>query len=106
MANPKQNAFEAGLKKLMVAARPEMMRRLHDVEKAVVTYSKGEFVEEARELGHSQAHKLAGVLGTYGLTMGSRIAHQLEVALEAEAEPDLDLMTAWIEELRQIISGK
>src|SRR5271170_7931280 len=84
MANTKQDAFEAGLKKLMVAARPEMIRRLQDVKKAVDTFTTGTFEEEARKQGHDQAHKLAGVLGTYGLTMGSRIAHELEVALELD----------------------
>jgi len=106
MVNAKQDALNAGLKNLMEAARPEMLRRLQVVEKAVATYREGTFDEDARKQGYAQAHKLAGVLGTYGMAKASRISHELELALEPGIKPNIKMMLRWIEEVQSAIQGK
>ena len=53
---------------------------------------------EARQRCHDEAHKLAGVLGVFGMPQGSELASQIEVLLDG-AEP---LDTQRLENLTQL----
>ncbi len=41
--------------------------------------------QAARRSGADAAHKLAGILGTFGLPAGTELARQIDIALEADA---------------------
>ena len=106
MSQAKKNALEEGLKKLMQAARPEMLRRLSVVEEAAKTLRSGDLRKDIRKPAHAEAHKLAGVLGTYGLLDASRAAHGLEVMLEKPQSKDVERMFVLIGEVRSAVEGK
>lgn len=84
----------------MVAARPEMMRRLKVVEDAAMALQAGPLTEEMRKAAHTEAHKLAGALGTYGFMDASRAAHELEVLLVEPKQEDAKPMKRQIVELK------
>lgn len=63
----------------------------------------------ARKSGGDAAHKLAGILGTFGLPEGTELARRTEVMLESPAaiRPyDLDALQHTIEQLHQMIEAK
>ena len=65
--------------------------------------------EGARRTGADAAHKLAGILGTFGLPAGTEFARQTEVALEARSPltaAHLASMRDAIEQLEAMISQK
>lgn len=58
--------------------RDRHLRRVDVLERAVLALMDGELDEELRELAESEAHSLAGTVGTFGLRGGSRLARALE----------------------------
>lgn len=63
----------------------------------------------ARRAGADAAHKLAGILGTFGLPAGTDLARRIEVMLES-ATPirpfDLEVLQQSIDQLHQMIEVK
>jgi len=59
-------------------------RRLAVQDQAIVQLLAGSLDPPGRELAASEAHKLAGSLGSFGLAEGSRLAGELESAWTAE----------------------
>jgi HPt (histidine-containing phosphotransfer) domain-containing protein len=65
--------------------------------------------KNARRAGADAAHKLAGILGTFGLPDGTNLARQVEVMLESTApiSPfDLEALQRTIDQLHQMIEAK
>ena len=63
----------------------------------------------ARKSGGDAAHKLAGILGTFGLPEGTELARRIEVMLESPAPIrafELDVLQHAIEQLHQMIEDK
>jgi HPt (histidine-containing phosphotransfer) domain-containing protein len=63
----------------------------------------------ARKSGADAAHKLAGILGTFGLPEGTNLARRAEVMLESGApiQPfDLESLQRTIDQLHQMIEAK
>jgi HPt (histidine-containing phosphotransfer) domain-containing protein len=63
----------------------------------------------ARRAGADAAHKLAGILGTFGLPDGTNLARRVELMLESTApiRPfDLDGLQQAIDQLHQMIEAK
>jgi HPt (histidine-containing phosphotransfer) domain-containing protein len=65
--------------------------------------------KNARRAGADAAHKLAGILGTFGLPDGTNLARQVEVMLES-ATPissfDLEALQRAIDQLHLMIEAK
>ena len=64
---------------------------------------------QARKSGGDAAHKLAGILGTFGLPEGTELARRTEVMLESgrPIQPyDVDALQQAIEQLHQMIEAK
>lgn len=64
---------------------------------------------QAKKTGADAAHKLAGILGTFGLPEGTELARRTEVMLESSAairSYDLDRLQQDIELLHQMIEAK
>lgn len=65
--------------------------------------------QQARDTGVDAAHKLAGILGTFGLPRGTDLARQAELLLHSEApllrEHVIELKT-YIDELEGMIQRK
>jgi len=63
----------------------------------------------ARRAGADAAHKLAGILGTFGLPTGTEIARRIEVLLDSSASLrkfELDTLQHSIGQLQQMIEEK
>ena len=63
--------------------RPLMLQRLTILDRAAEAAAVGSLEESLCEEALSEAHKLAGSLGTFGFAKGTEIARELEVGLEA-----------------------
>jgi HPt (histidine-containing phosphotransfer) domain-containing protein len=65
--------------------------------------------KNARRAGADAAHKLAGILGTFGLPDGTNLARQVEVMLESAAPIslfDLEALQRAIDQLDRMIEDK
>ena len=63
--------------------RATVMGRLDVLERATATLLEGNLDDELRREAESEAHKLGGLVGTYGYSEGTRLAKMLERMLEA-----------------------
>lgn len=93
---------------------PEIAARVAVLESAVAALAEGDLKEEQREVAHAAAHKLAGVLGTFGLARGTSLARDLEIVFtEQDAAGDKAMppatmppLTAAVAELRAAVEGR
>ena len=69
------------LSRLWVKFLPEIENRLAILEDAADALAGGDLTDELREQAHQAAHKLAGVLGTFGLKRGTELARMAEELL-------------------------
>jgi HPt (histidine-containing phosphotransfer) domain-containing protein len=74
-------AVEAGLNQIWQRTRPLLLARVATVERAILATA----TEAEIDSGRTESHRLAGVLGTFGLDRGTELARELERSL---AEPD------------------
>jgi CheY-like chemotaxis protein/HPt (histidine-containing phosphotransfer) domain-containing protein len=70
--------------------REAQLRRVATLERAIVALLAGALEDDARQLAIGEAHKLAGSLGSFGLTEGSRLAAEIETAWSVEAAQPAD----------------
>jgi len=83
--------------------------RLDVLRTALRTLRTNPAEKNARRGGADAAHKLAGILGTFGLPEGTNLARRIEVMLEAPApiRPfDLDTLQRTIDQLQLMIEAK
>jgi diguanylate cyclase (GGDEF)-like protein len=64
--------------------RDTIRARVDAIERAVVDLMQDELTQDTREDARREAHKLAGSLGTFGYSDGTRLARELERFLEGE----------------------
>ena len=96
------------LAQLWVKFLPEMEERVAILEAASSALGQGELSTRQREEANSAAHKLAGVLGTFGLTKGTILAREAEIIYSGEPETDHDAaadLARIAEELRTIVAS-
>ncbi len=67
---------------------PQMLERVAILESASAALANGNLNVEQRGAANSAAHKLAGVLGTFGLTKGTVLAREAEILYSGEQETD------------------
>jgi HPt (histidine-containing phosphotransfer) domain-containing protein len=87
----------------------ETLERVTVLESAATAITAGRFSPEQREAAQAAAHKLAGVLGTFGLARGTEIARELELALAHESSFDAEIavkFSAAAAELRQLVESR
>ncbi|MBT9331366.1 Hpt domain-containing protein [Paracidobacterium acidisoli] len=60
---------------------------------------------EARRSGHGAAHKLAGVLGVFGLPRGSELASEIEARLAGEAALSVAELSALAERIEALAAA-
>jgi len=88
---------------------PEMESRVETLISAAEAAQSGPLSSEQREEAHSAAHKLAGVLGTFGLSRGTALARELERLFleQTEWRPiAAERLLADAAELRVIVGGR
>jgi HPt (histidine-containing phosphotransfer) domain-containing protein len=73
--SPLANALDA----LWTRFLPEIEGRVATLEAAAQASRDNDLSAEKQDEAHDAAHKLAGVLGTFGLTRGTVLARELEM---------------------------
>jgi diguanylate cyclase (GGDEF)-like protein len=72
-------------------SRDRHLARVEVLERAVLALMDGELDETLRDLAETEAHSLAGAVGTFGLRTGSRLARALEQTFAARHTLDRQL---------------
>jgi HPt (histidine-containing phosphotransfer) domain-containing protein len=97
------------LDRLWIQFLPQMQGRLDKLEAGAQALASGTLSDALRHDAHDAAHKLAGVLGTFGLTKGTILAREAEIVYSGDPEPDPALAAHLImiaEQLRAMISSR
>lgn len=66
------------MNRLWVRHLPEIEQRVAVLESAAAAHAEGRLTTELCEDAHAASHKLAGVLGTFGLEQGTTLAREAE----------------------------
>jgi HPt (histidine-containing phosphotransfer) domain-containing protein len=85
---------------------PEIESRMGILESAARALESGSLSSGEREAAHQAAHKLAGVLGTFGLHRGTELARQAELGFSNEKPASAAELSSWIAELRLLIDQR
>lgn len=101
---PMDEALSQAMDGLWARFLPDVRARVSVLETASEAASKGTLTAAQREAAQSAAHKLAGVLGTFGLTRGTDLSRELELTLASESPPDRDVGPKLAETVRELIS--
>jgi HPt (histidine-containing phosphotransfer) domain-containing protein len=99
----------AKLNEIWRASRPLILERMAVLHATQSALAADLHDDEARRAGREAAHKLAGVLGTFGLPRGSEIASTLEGILKDDVPltaADHATLTRQIAELDTLIASK
>lgn len=102
-------ALAAALDRLWTQFLPQMQARVELLEAVAKSCAAGTLSGEQHEAAKAAAHKLAGVLGTFGLTHGTVLARELETIYSQDNEPDPALaekLASSAVELRAIIASR
>ena len=74
-----QAAFAEAMNQLWIRFLPQMEERLAVLESANRAFAEDALPDELRGDAAAAAHKLAGVLGTFGLEKGTELAREAEI---------------------------
>lgn len=83
-----QASISSALDKLWAQFLPQMRERVAIMDAANRALSAGDVSEDQRAAANAAAHKLAGVLGTFGLTKGTVLARKAEILYASDADYD------------------
>lgn len=86
-----QAAITAALERMWTQYLPQMQERVAVLERAADAFAKGSLSAEEKQAAAAAAHKLAGVLGSFGLTRGTDLARELEVIYSRDSGPESSL---------------
>lgn len=106
METPEQPSMADALGRLWVQFLPQLQERVTIIESANKALAAGTLSIDEQAAANSAAHKLAGVLGTFGLTRGTILAREAEVLYsgpqytDPQAAPQLTEITS---ELKRMI---
>jgi HPt (histidine-containing phosphotransfer) domain-containing protein len=102
-----QPELTAALDRLWQQFLPQIEERVAALEAAGQALADRKLSDEQREAATSAAHKLAGVLGTFGLTKGTVLAREAEMLCTGDADPaSAPQLTEIAAQLRALISGR
>ena len=88
---------------------PQMEERVQTLESAAQAFAADRLSIDQHEKAQAAAHKLAGTLGTFGLTRGTVLARELEIMYSRQngLDPALAERLATIAaELRTIVANR
>jgi HPt (histidine-containing phosphotransfer) domain-containing protein len=99
-------AMLEALGRLWTKFLPEIENRMAILESAARSQRSGSLSVPEREAAHQAAHKLAGVLGTFGLDRGTELARQAELGFSEEKPASATELSTWVAELRMLIDQR
>ena len=74
-----ETALSQAIDRLWIRFLPEIKERIAVLQAAAEALAAGALTASRCEAAYAAAHKLAGVLGTFGLTRGTVLARELEI---------------------------
>lgn len=77
-------SLDAALQRIWERAQPRLLARVDAIDHAIAALDDSERVAS----GRAEAHKIAGLAGTFGLGEASRLARSIEEQLEGGEQPD------------------
>jgi HPt (histidine-containing phosphotransfer) domain-containing protein len=86
-----------------------LLERLMVLRSAQERLAVGTLDRQARRDAEEAAHKLAGILGTFGLPHGSALASEIEAWLAREADPATESapqLKSWVDQLEAIMASR
>ncbi len=83
-----QPSLDEALSRLWVQFLPQLNERVGALQSAGEALASGSLTTEQRAAANAAAHKLAGILGTFGLTRGTILAREAEILYSGEPETD------------------
>jgi HPt (histidine-containing phosphotransfer) domain-containing protein len=78
MGSAEEQAIADAMNRLWAQYLPQITERVQTLELAAVALEEGTLTSAEREGATAAAHKLAGVLGTFGLPEGTALAREAE----------------------------
>lgn len=84
---PSAESVEEALAEVWDRAYPVTIQRIDSIEGAATELAREQPDAARIDAGRADAHKLAGVLGTFGLDRGTQLAKGLEARLQGQAGP-------------------
>jgi HPt (histidine-containing phosphotransfer) domain-containing protein len=107
MTTPKQPDLTGALDRMWLQFQPQMEERLTTLEAAALALTANTLSPDLRSDAASAAHKLAGVLGTFGLASGTDRARQLEQFYSSAIDPTSARRIASLTaELRSLVANR
>ena len=109
MDAPGQENLSEALDRLWTQFLPLVNERIAILEAAAAASATKRLSAEEMEAAKSAAHKLAGVLGSYGLPRGTQVARELETMYSCIKDPGALLsahLASLAAELRQIVETR
>ena len=91
------------------ASRPTVLERVAILQSTHRSLTANPDDTPARESGREAAHKLAGILGVFGLPRGSELASEIETHLKGSEVLTPEILVALgtlIQELDQVVASK
>ncbi|MBS1806477.1 MAG: Hpt domain-containing protein [Acidobacteria bacterium] len=110
MADPVASQISDAMNRLWQKFLPQMEERVETVQSAATRLRSGVALsDEEQSKAAAEAHKLAGVLGTFGLNEGTDLAREAEGLFEGHINTDSDASRRLIqlaERLRAIVATR
>ena len=97
------------LQSLWVKHYPTLVERVTLIRNAKDKLDGNSLDNQARKAGEEAAHKLAGILGTFGLPRGSVLASKIEALLAADPSACAQRageLGSWVQELEMVIASR
>jgi HPt (histidine-containing phosphotransfer) domain-containing protein len=86
---------------------PQIEERVAALESAGAALTANRLSHDQREAAHAAAHKLAGILGTFGLTRGTILAREAEVLYSGETDQAAAAqLTEIAQRLKELVAGR
>jgi HPt (histidine-containing phosphotransfer) domain-containing protein len=86
---------------------PQIEERVAALESAGAALAAGGLSRDQREVANTAAHKLAGVLGTFGLTRGTVLAREAELLYAGEVDPEaVPQLIEIAKRLKELVAGR
>ena len=109
MDSSTQQSLGAAMDRLWTKFLPEMEERVAVLEAANLALATDKLSKHQLGDAHSAAHKLAGALGTFGLTKGTVLAREAEILYSGNAELDpasLPRLNEITDQLKTIVANR
>lgn len=104
-----QPALTEAMDRMWTQFLPQIEERIDILESAAAAFAANRLSIPQKEAANAAAHKLAGVLGTFGLTRGTVLARELEIMYSRQSGPDPALgerLTSIAAELRALVQNR